>query len=236
VPALSSSPTGLASGHLDALSASTLASADAVPAGVLDALAQVPDPVIRAGCGTAWSRSWRWRCAQPWPAPAPIRRSRSGPAMRRRGCGLGWGYPAPSPTWSRRLRAWPRRALPAHRQRQPARPARPAQGTALERRPGRAHPGRPRPRAHRETSPQDRHRHRGPGLPLRREAIQITRKTRKHEWRTETAYAICSLPAAQTQPAQLAAWIRGHWSIENQLHWVRSLQWPWAPSGPTTWR
>ncbi|WP_372495024.1 transposase [Micromonospora phytophila] len=27
----------------------------------------------------------------------------------------------------------------------------------------------------------------------------------------------------QAKPAQLAAWIRGHWSIENTVHWVRDV-------------
>ncbi|WP_342343924.1 transposase [Actinomyces succiniciruminis] len=25
------------------------------------------------------------------------------------------------------------------------------------------------------------------------------------------------------QPEQIAAWIQGHWSIENRLHWVRDV-------------
>jgi predicted transposase YbfD/YdcC len=55
----------------------------------------------------------------------------------------------------------------------------------------------------------------GAGLlfPHATQAIQITRKTRggpTRRWRTETVYAICSLPATQAQPAQLAAWVRGH--------------------------
>ena len=27
----------------------------------------------------------------------------------------------------------------------------------------------------------------------------------------------------QARPAQLAAWIRRHWHIENQIHWVRDV-------------
>jgi predicted transposase YbfD/YdcC len=34
-------------------------------------------------------------------------------------------------------------------------------------------------------------------------------------------YAITDLPAHQARPDELAAWIRGHWQIENGLHWVR---------------
>ena len=26
-----------------------------------------------------------------------------------------------------------------------------------------------------------------------------------------------------TDPATLAAWVRGHWEIENRLHWVRDV-------------
>jgi predicted transposase YbfD/YdcC len=59
------------------------------------------------------------------------------------------------------------------------------------------------------------------------QAIQITR-TRKRRGsstraRTETVYAITSLRAEQAQPDELAGYIRGHWSIENRLHWVRDV-------------
>ena len=36
-------------------------------------------------------------------------------------------------------------------------------------------------------------------------------------------YAITSLPFAQASPARLADLIRGHWAIENGLHWVRDV-------------
>jgi hypothetical protein len=39
-------------------------------------------------------------------------------------------------------------------------------------------------------------------------------------WRTVTVYAVTSLTAAQADPARLADWIRGHWSIEA-LHHLR---------------
>ena len=66
----------------------------------------------------------------------------------------------------------------------------------------------------------------GLAFPHAAQAIQITRRTRRpgsRKWRTETSYAITSLPAAQARPDQLAKWIRGHWKIENQLHWVRDV-------------
>ena len=58
------------------------------------------------------------------------------------------------------------------------------------------------------------------------QAAQITRRTRKltsAKWRTETVYAITSLPTHQASPAQLNTWIRGHWGIENRLHWTRDV-------------
>lgn len=38
---------------------------------------------------------------------------------------------------------------------------------------------------------------------------------------TETVYVITSLTARQASPARLAACIRGHWHIENKIHYVR---------------
>jgi predicted transposase YbfD/YdcC len=63
-------------------------------------------------------------------------------------------------------------------------------------------------------------------FPYALQAIQITRRTRKltgKKWRTEVVYAITSLSAAQATNAQFAAWIRGHWCVENRLHWVRDV-------------
>src|SRR5512142_2507530 len=40
---------------------------------------------------------------------------------------------------------------------------------------------------------------------------------------TSTVYAITSLPCWQADPALLASRIRGHWRVENQLHWVRDV-------------
>jgi len=63
-------------------------------------------------------------------------------------------------------------------------------------------------------------------FPHAAQAIQVTRRTRRNgtrKWRIETSYAITSLPAARARPDQLAAWIRGHWTIENRLHWVRDV-------------
>lgn len=58
-------------------------------------------------------------------------------------------------------------------------------------------------------------------FPHAAQAVQITRRLTGGRWRRETVYAV--LPAEHAQPAQLATWIRGHWKIENQLHWVRDV-------------
>ncbi|WP_219420486.1 ISAs1 family transposase, partial [Pseudonocardia nigra] len=68
-------------------------------------------------------------------------------------------------------------------------------------------------------------------FPHARQAIQITRRTRpvsartgrRGRWRTETVYAITDLAPHQARPDELAGWIRGHWQIENGLHWVRDV-------------
>ena len=63
-------------------------------------------------------------------------------------------------------------------------------------------------------------------FPHAAQAIQLTRKTRKltgKKWRTEVVYAITSLDPAHATDAQLAALIRGHWCVENRLHWVRDV-------------
>ena len=64
----------------------------------------------------------------------------------------------------------------------------------------------------------------GLAFPHAAQAIQITRRRKcpgKKKWSTETVYAITSLTATQASPAELAAIIRGHWMIEDRLHWVR---------------
>jgi predicted transposase YbfD/YdcC len=57
----------------------------------------------------------------------------------------------------------------------------------------------------------------GLAFPHAEQAICLTRQARPLDggrWRTVTVYAITSLDAHQATPAQLAAWIRGHWQIE----------------------
>jgi predicted transposase YbfD/YdcC len=66
----------------------------------------------------------------------------------------------------------------------------------------------------------------GFGFPHARLAIQVIRRRRSRtspRWRTETVYAITDLTWGQLRADQIAAALRGHWSIENRLHWVRDV-------------
>ena len=73
-------------------------------------------------------------------------------------------------------------------------------------------------------------------FPHARQAARITRtvtrtrtartgrqRTTVRETSTETVYAITSLSAREAAPDCIAAYIRGQWSIENQVHWVRDV-------------
>ncbi len=50
-----------------------------------------------------------------------------------------------------------------------------------------------------------------------------SRKTRVTKTSTETVYLITSLTSREAAPEHIAACIRAHWGIENQVHWVRDL-------------
>lgn len=58
------------------------------------------------------------------------------------------------------------------------------------------------------------------------QVLQLTRtvtdrKTGKRH--TEIVYAITSLSVTDARPQQIADWLRGHWHIEDRLHWVRDV-------------
>ena len=66
----------------------------------------------------------------------------------------------------------------------------------------------------------------GFGFPHTAQVIQVTRRIRdlrSRRWRTVTVYAVTSLTHAQASPARLADLIRGHWAIENGLHYLRDV-------------
>jgi predicted transposase YbfD/YdcC len=57
-------------------------------------------------------------------------------------------------------------------------------------------------------------------------AIQIVRQRRpsgSRRWHTETVYAVTDLSWQQIRADQLAEAIRGHWHVENKLHWIRDV-------------
>lgn len=39
----------------------------------------------------------------------------------------------------------------------------------------------------------------------------------------EVTYAVTSVPPQRADAARLLRWLRGHWGIENRLHWVRDV-------------
>jgi predicted transposase YbfD/YdcC len=66
----------------------------------------------------------------------------------------------------------------------------------------------------------------GIGFPGAVQVLQLTRKTRRRRGarlHTEVVYALTSLSAHDAHPNHIAAWLRGHWGIENKLHYVRDV-------------
>jgi predicted transposase YbfD/YdcC len=62
----------------------------------------------------------------------------------------------------------------------------------------------------------------GLAFPHAAQAIKVVRRRKVNgKWSCETCYAVTSLTVTQASHAQLAAIIRGHWGIEDRLHWVR---------------
>jgi predicted transposase YbfD/YdcC len=63
-------------------------------------------------------------------------------------------------------------------------------------------------------------------FPHARQVLRIQRRRRKlgaKRWSTETVYAITDLTAEQATIEELATWARGHWTVENTVHWVRDM-------------
>lgn len=62
---------------------------------------------------------------------------------------------------------------------------------------------------------------------IQRKTTRTTRQRKGKRWvrktvkTSETAYIITSLTAREAAPEHLAAYVRGHWGIENKVHWVR---------------
>jgi predicted transposase YbfD/YdcC len=57
-----------------------------------------------------------------------------------------------------------------------------------------------------------------------RKRVKGSRRYKKVQIRTAVAVlGITSLSAREAAPAHLAGYVRGHWSIENKIHWVRDV-------------
>jgi hypothetical protein len=73
-------------------------------------------------------------------------------------------------------------------------------------------------------------------FPGARQFVRITREWyegKSLELKTDTRYFITSLLREDKSAAQLAAAIRGHWSVENKNHWKRDTsQWKEDASRP----
>jgi len=58
-------------------------------------------------------------------------------------------------------------------------------------------------------------------------AVQIAQirrtVTRQGKKTVEVVYLITSADHTTAPPATLAAWVQGHWGIENRVHWVRDV-------------
>jgi predicted transposase YbfD/YdcC len=62
-------------------------------------------------------------------------------------------------------------------------------------------------------------------FPRARRAIKVVRRRTLGDGRrsVETVYAVTSLDHRAADPGLLAAWLRGHWEIENRVHHVRDV-------------
>lgn len=64
------------------------------------------------------------------------------------------------------------------------------------------------------------------GFPHAAHAFRIDRHTTIHhsgQQRTHTALGLTSLTDQRAHPSTVARYVRGHWCIENRLHWVRDV-------------
>lgn len=52
---------------------------------------------------------------------------------------------------------------------------------------------------------------------------RTSKKNNKSKRVTEVVYLVCSIPTERARPDTVAAWTRGHWAIENRLHWIRDV-------------
>jgi predicted transposase YbfD/YdcC len=56
------------------------------------------------------------------------------------------------------------------------------------------------------------------------QVCRLTRATRRNgQEEHEVEYAITSVPRSKADAGQILAWWRGHWGIENRVHYVRDV-------------
>lgn len=60
-------------------------------------------------------------------------------------------------------------------------------------------------------------------LRIIRTRTTASRHRGKRKQTRETVYAVTSLTITDAEPEQVAEWLRGHWAIENRIHWVRDV-------------
>lgn len=63
-------------------------------------------------------------------------------------------------------------------------------------------------------------------FPHAAQVLRIQRRRRLYgtkKWSSETVYAITDLPAEEASAAEITSWARGHWTVENTVHWVRDV-------------
>ncbi|MGW3426309.1 ISAs1 family transposase [Streptomyces phaeochromogenes] len=63
-------------------------------------------------------------------------------------------------------------------------------------------------------------------FPYAAQVLRIQRRRRLYgakKWSSETVYAITDLTAEEANAAKIASWARGHWTVENTVHWVRDV-------------
>ncbi len=58
---------------------------------------------------------------------------------------------------------------------------------------------------------------------LRRQCVSVLRPSGKR--REEVTYALTRVPASAASAAEVEGWWRGHWAIENRVHYVRDVTW-----------
>ncbi|USY19391.1 ISAs1 family transposase [Nocardiopsis exhalans] len=66
----------------------------------------------------------------------------------------------------------------------------------------------------------------GLAFPGARQVVRIERHRREHgkaQGSREVVFAVTDLDAHQVSPAELAAHARGHWTVENRVHYVRDV-------------